>query len=274
MKEEDYINKKYGKLTILSFAEPTIYFYKSQMKVYKVNCICDCGNLHTTDLQCLKRGKGISCGCWNKESAKIRATKHGLSQVNKKTTSTYMIWTHVKGRCLNEKNKDYKDYGGRGITMSEEWKESYLNFYNDMGEKPKGFSIERINVDGNYCKENCKWISKRDQNKNKRNNQIHYNGEIKCLSDWCKILNLSYGSMRHRIYDLKMSMEEAIIIPKNKTIKVVLGERVNGSKLKEKDVIDILTSKLSRTELAIKYNVGRQNIDSIINRKTWKHIIV
>lgn len=275
-KQIEWIGKTLGRLTIISFNDPKIYNYKWKMKVYRVNCKCSCGNLHTTDFQALKKGKVISCGCYNKELISKRATKHGLSTINRKKSSEYVTWLSMKHRCNNINNKSYCHYGGRGITVCDEWNNNFPKFLEDMGEKPsKEHSIERIDVNKGYCKENCKWILKTEQPKNTRTTILfEYNGEKMGLPDWCKKLNLNYSMMRHRIYDLSMSFEDSIKIPKNKKIQKGKqeGELSSSAILTNENVLFIRKSELTRKELSIIFNVSRQTIDGIINRRTWKNI--
>lgn len=276
-KQEKWIGQTLGKLTIISFNEPKIYTYKWKMKVYSVNCVCSCGNLHTTDFQALKKGNTTSCGCYNKESASKRATKHGLSTINGKKTSEYITWVSMKQRCLNPKNHDYKDYGARGITVCKEWIEDFTIFIKDMGNKPSiNYSIERIDVNKGYFPKNCKWILKIEQPKNTRTTTLfEYNGKKLGLPDWCEELNLNYSMMRHRIYELKISFEDSIKIPIGTKIQKGKqnGELSHSSKLKNEDILFIRQSTLTRKELSKKFGVGRQNIDSIINGKSWKHLL-
>jgi hypothetical protein len=191
------------------------------MNLYSVNCVCECNKLHTTDFQALKRSKVKSCGCLNKEVATKNMTKHGLCMKNGKKTSEYVTWIKMKHRCFNINSKDYIHYGGRGITVCEEWKNSFETFLKDIGEKPSiDYSLERIDVNGNYESSNCKWILKKDQPKNTRFVQpFEYQGIKKSLPEWAEYLKLSYGMLRYRIYDLKLTFEEAITIPKGKKLK-------------------------------------------------------
>lgn len=107
---------------------------------------------------------------------------HGLSKTN-----AYKSWNNARLRCYNPNNKDYKYYGQKGLGMDNEWKDDFVKFYNDMGECPKGFTLERIDVNKGYVKGNCKWIPKSEQNSNKSNNHlITYCGETKTISQWSK----------------------------------------------------------------------------------------
>lgn len=109
-------------------------------------------------------------------------TTHGLSKTN-----AYKSWNNARLRCYNPNNKDYKHYGQKGLGMDSEWKEDFAKFYADMGECPKGFTLERIDVSKGYVKGNCKWIPKSEQNSNKGNNHfITYCGETKTISQWAK----------------------------------------------------------------------------------------
>ena len=112
---------------------------------------------------------------------------------------TYNIWNAMKQRCFNTNGYCYERYGGRGITICDRWLSNYQNFVDDMGEVPHGYSIERIDIDKNYCPENCTWIPKGDQVFNRSITiRILHNGETKLLRDWCLEFNLSYKTIYER----------------------------------------------------------------------------
>ena len=135
------------------------------------SCICDCGREKEVTSLCLKTNKVKSCGCLNLESQLRTHTKHG-----KCYTPTFAAWSDMKRRCYNLKSENFKNYGGRGITVCDRWRFSFENFLTDMGERPemmKGlrsyFSIDRIDNDGNYEPSNCQWGTREQQDMNKRN---------------------------------------------------------------------------------------------------------
>jgi hypothetical protein len=128
---------------------------------------CECGKEKEVYIENIQRGKSISCGCHRKVVTSLRTTKHGQSG----KTKVYRTWTHMKGRCLNPNDAAYHDYGGRGIKICERWL-VFENFYADMGDPSAGQSIERKNVNGNYEPENCIWIDKKLQARNKRDNRF------------------------------------------------------------------------------------------------------
>ena len=188
----------------------------------KVLCKCECGTEKEIDLNSIKRGKSVSCGCFNKEHAKETHTKHGLAMLSTGIRHPdYCIWMKMKSRCFNTNDKSYKNYGERGIIVCDRWKNSFENFITDLGWRPSNdYSLERLNYNGDYCPDNCKWILKSEQTKNSRRvKQIIYNNKRQCLTEWCKELNLNYATMRHRIYDLNISFEEAIRYPKHYKFK-------------------------------------------------------
>lgn len=114
-------------------------------------------------------------------------------------TKTYKSWAEMKQRCLNQNNTVYDYYGGRGITICDEWMD-FQKFLDDMGECPKGMSIDRIDNSKGYYAENCRWANKYQQARNKRNNRlIEFNGEIKPLSQWAEEYNLLVGTLWRRI---------------------------------------------------------------------------
>jgi hypothetical protein len=125
------------------------------------DCQCDCGNHIKVLTRDLKAGKSKSCGCLRKEMA----TTHGKSR-----SSTYRIWAGMLQRCINQSNTGYVDYGGRGIMVCDAWKDSFEKFYEDMGPRPSPkHSIDRIDVNGNYSKDNCRWATQTEQRRNMRN---------------------------------------------------------------------------------------------------------
>lgn len=131
-------------------------------------CLCNCGNHHDVSSDHLRRGLVKSCGCLKAEKLSKGNLIHGDSPKGKKYSREYSSWAHMKTRCTNTKNDNYKYYGGRGVGFCERWK-SYKNFLADMGRCPEGMTLERKNVNGNYEPSNCKWATWEEQRANKRN---------------------------------------------------------------------------------------------------------
>jgi len=159
-------------------------------------CVCECGTKKDITPAELNRGTTLSCGCARSE-LKRAMSKYGGKSVT--YTAEYTSWRHMMDRCYNVNNSRYKDYGNRGITVCERWHD-FENFFADMGERPQDFTLERINNDGEYCPENCKWASKVDQARNKRNNHnIAYEGRTQCVAAWEEELGLGSGVIKARI---------------------------------------------------------------------------
>jgi len=154
---KDLTGQKFGKLTALRPA------FKDKLNTIRWECICECGNQTVVRSNDLRRGKIIGCGC-------MRGARNGVLRHSRKThRKEYSIWSTMKGRCSNPKNQNYPAYGGRGISVCDRWLNSFENFIEDMGPKPTDdSSIERVDVNGNYCPENCIWIPLKDQWKNRR----------------------------------------------------------------------------------------------------------
>lgn len=128
-------------------------------------------------------------------------------------TPTYQSWQAMKQRCNSPTHKHYQNYGGRGIYICVKWNE-YHNFLADMGERPKGYSLDRIDNNVGYLPDNCRWASRTQQNRNSSQNiLITYTGVSKCLSEWGEILELNYARTYARIYKLQWSIENAFILP-------------------------------------------------------------
>lgn len=189
IKENDLTGKIFGRL----------YVCKPVRKCGRNNvylCQCDCGN-YTEVLQSnLIQGKSSSCGCYQKELASKRFSKHG-----KRNTRLYEIYYNMKSRCYNENNKRYDSYGGKGIAICQEWLDDFMNFYN--WSMANGYSdeltIDRIDVNGNYCPENCRWASREQQSNNQRKTIfIEICGQKKSLKQWTNLMEWKYGKYSAR----------------------------------------------------------------------------
>lgn len=160
-KKIDLIGRKFGKLKVI---EEVSKRKKGQI-VWK--CLCDCGNIHKVDGYSLRSNHTKSCGC-----IKIkRLTKHNMCK-----TTEYKTWTAMLQRCNNPKDKGFPDYGGRGISVSKRWL-VFSKFYKDMGERPAGLTLERINNNGDYETFNCKWATCTEQVRNQRLRRDNTSGE-------------------------------------------------------------------------------------------------
>ncbi len=134
--------------------------------------------------------------------------KHGMAG-----TPTYQVWKGMRMRCLNPNEAGYKNYGGRGIYICERWN-TFANFLADMGQRPDRHSIDRIDNNGPYAPENCRWAISKVQSRNKRNNfLITHNGQTKTLQEWAEITGIHYGTLRSRIIDSKWNTEKAFARP-------------------------------------------------------------
>lgn len=168
-------------------------------------CLCDCGvsKVFTrSNLRSKSRPAG-SCGCRRVSKCGKPVGQHGLTN-----HPTYHIWGHMINRCTNPKNSGWKNYGGRGITVCERWL-SVQNFIADMGERPPGTTIDRINNDLGYSPDNCRWASPREQSRNSRRNRwLTFKGKTQCLQDWARELGINRTTLSHRLK--KHSVELAL----------------------------------------------------------------
>jgi hypothetical protein len=132
-------------------------------------------------------------------SNRNRSTHGHTRRLDKPSTKTYECWRGMRERCLNPRSKNFPQYGGRGIRVCERWQD-FENFLADMGEKPVGTSIDRVDMNGNYELSNCRWVTSKDQARNRRTNiRLSISGETLCVKEWSERGGISYGTILDRI---------------------------------------------------------------------------
>ena len=179
-------------------------------------CKCDCGTVRSVEGRSLRSGVSKSCGCLGAdhrlEAARKVVTKHGG-----KKERLYNVWLGILGRCLNPTDRHYTDYGGRGITICEAWKD-YAAFRDwaiaagyDPSAKRGACTIDRINNDAGYFPDNCRWVNGTVQCNNRRtNHRLEYNGESHTISEWACISGIRKDTLRRRIEKYGWSIERAL----------------------------------------------------------------
>ena len=183
----------YSRLTVIDYAG-------KKSGHYYWDCICKCESRRIVDGGDLRSGHTQSCGCYQKERTSEATTTHGM-----RSTPEYESWAHMKARCYNKSGKDYIRYGARGITVCDRWRNSFENFYADMGDKPSpDLSIDRIDNNGNYSIDNCRWATKREQAINRRMRCTNTSGITgvywkKETNKWASAININ-GKQTHLGY--------------------------------------------------------------------------
>ncbi len=177
-------------------------------------CVCDCGKVHFASSSSLQKGHTKSCGCY---AAEVQAKR---SENAARRKSTYRLWHGLLRRCLKEGSSSYANYGGRGITVCERWR-VFANFYEDMGDKPSPrHSIDRINNDGNYEPENCRWATPDIQCNNTRHNTIvEFSGKRQSISMWSKETGIPSNTIAMRIREYGWPPKKALTTPVKKTAR-------------------------------------------------------
>lgn len=204
MKLIDLTGKRVNHLTVIGID-------KSDGKTVRWLCRCDCGNIKSINGASLRSGTAKDCGCSRSEIARKNFTKHGGSY-----SRIHGVWREMRDRCRNPKHKNYIFYGGRGIKVCEEW-DYFANFRNwaynagyDEHLESKKQTIDRINVDGDYCPENCRIVDMKAQSNNRRNNVfLEYKGERHTASEWARIIGIKEKTLHCRI-ERGWSIERAI----------------------------------------------------------------
>jgi hypothetical protein len=195
----DLTGERFGRLLVLQKNG-----YNKHHQLYWL-CECECGNRKSVLGFVLGRGECNSCGCLQKESIAKVNYKHGMTK-----TPIYGIWHTMMQRCYDKNTESYPRYGGRGINVCDKW-QSFEGFYEDMGDKPKGMSLERLDNNGDYCLENVIWADYKTQANNRRSNVVlEHNGKKQTMQQWCDELNLKIGTVWARLNTYGYSVDKAL----------------------------------------------------------------
>lgn len=219
------VGKRFGRWTVIERAS------KEVKGVYWL-CRCDCGTERVVNGRMLRTGCSVSCGCYAREASSQRMKdltpdekkKFARYTHHQSDSRLYRIWWGMRERCYKSNKAEYKHYGGRGITICDEWLEDFMNFYN--WAMSNGYedhlSIDRIDVNGNYCPENCRWATRKEQSNNTRQNRfLKFNGETHTVKEWADIIGINVVTLRGRLRT-GWSVELALTTPtlkRGETIK-------------------------------------------------------
>lgn len=187
------VGQKFFRLLIIEVLSPKKYLV-----------LCDCGKKKEIFMSKIKSGRIKSCGCYNLELIRLRGLanlKHGNCRRIEPRSNAYKTWASMIRRCHTKSASGYYKYGAKGVTVCNEWRNSFESFLNDMGEKPfPGASIDRIDNSKGYFKENCKWSTVQEQARNKTTNKFFtIDGVTKCIAEWVEINGLCYGTVFDRL---------------------------------------------------------------------------
>lgn len=200
---------RYGRLTVVCESEP----YKAPCgeSYRRFTCRCDCGETSCVRLDSLRNGVTQSCGCLKNDH--IVTVGHSNATHGMDGTPTHKAWLSMRQRCLNPRHPYYEYYGGRGIRICPQWLDSFRSFLDDMGVRPDGKTLDRIDNNGNYEPTNCRWATQSEQNRNmRRTRRLTFNNETLCLSEWARRTGISRCAITSRLL-AGLSIEDTLTIP-------------------------------------------------------------
>lgn len=205
-------SQRYGKLVAFNKIYACSLWGKDKQPKPWWECTCDCGNYLTVRQESLRSGNTKSCGCIHKQVFMQIITKHGeIARNNGAETKIYRTWKSIKSRCYNPNTIRYKYYGGKGVRVCDRWLDSFELFKKDMGLPPtEVHSIDRIDSNGDYCPENCRWATPKQQRiNNSMVNLIEYNGKTQTLTEWSQELGINRSTLSGRINRYGWTTERA-----------------------------------------------------------------
>ena len=204
------IGQRYGRLVVIRECERRLI--PCGKKVREVECKCDCGDISCYFVTNFHKGRTKSCGCLKAELTSKRSKTHG-------SPPEWNAWRTMKDRCYNSNSNTFQRYGARGIVVCDSWRNSFESFSNDMGPKPsKNHSIDRIDNNGPYSPENCRWATRTEQSRNTRGNRIlEFKGRSQCVAAWADELQIKSSTLYARLYE-GWSVERALTTPQRCTL--------------------------------------------------------
>jgi hypothetical protein len=216
------LGERFGLWAVISLHETVIKKFstgRTQRKSY-FNCVCICGVNRVVDMFKLRAKEPTGCGCINRKLSAIRRRSGEIPVADLKVE--YQAWINMRRRCYDPSAKDYPNYSQRGITVCDEWRNSFRAFHRDMGNRPEGMkSIDRIDNDKGYSKDNCRWATLFQQANNMSTNKVYeYNGEFGTSPFWARKYGIKLATMHARLNWLGWSIEKAIIPPKPRVKRI------------------------------------------------------
>ena len=208
-KFKDLTGMRFGAWTVIERAKDS--FDNRGYPVVKWHCLCDCGSEADVFGNSLRSGRSTSCGCVHSAIA-VKVAKELFTTHGESRTRLYKIWAGMMKRCYNQNSSNYPNYGGRGVSVCLDWHsyESFSDWAHANGYSDE-LSIDRINVDGSYSPDNCRWVSHIEQSNNRRSNKYYVvNGVEHTLAEWARIYDVNYKTLWKKI-NKGASIEEALI---------------------------------------------------------------
>lgn len=200
------IGNTYGTLTVFRYVGKTGSAGHSTWE-----CLCECGGTHVATGTSLREGHVLHCNECRKNYSSLYFLKHGQSNGGgvRSSSPTYNSWQSMKRRCLEEYSISYPNYGGKGIKVCDRWLESFENFLNDMGERPNGMTLDRIDTSGNYEPSNCRWATKEEQSRNRAIvKKFQVFEQLITMPEIAERLGVSYGYVYNKLQTNKVEVDK------------------------------------------------------------------
>lgn len=210
---EDLTGKQFSRLSVLRPAEDRVLKIGKHLTMWE--CKCNCGNTVIVRSCDLKSGKVMSCGCYRKETTRAIHTTHGATK-GRKAKKLYSVWAGILARCNNPGSAEFQYYGGKGVTVCKGWENDYSAFekWALTNGYEEGLSIDRIDVNGDYCPENCRWATDIEQANNKTTNKfLEAFGERHTIAEWARKLDVTYNSLYYSLSKNAWDLTKVVVGP-------------------------------------------------------------